>query len=432
MMNPLGKDDLLKVTYAESLDLIHTALEPLDRERIAVEDALGRISARDLIAPFQVPSCPLSQRDGYALQAADTKGAQLDQPQQLQVIGRSFPDTPNEELPAVDTGEAVAITTGSPLPAGADAVIPIELASQREDLLFVGGPIKPGSGVLLPGDDIRDGARIASEGRLLSPSQLGLLSATGLSHVEVFRRPRVALIATGDEIALGRNARPARAGSAEPAGKPPSNAITLAAWCRRFGLTTKTWLASDNHKALNYTLSRARAECDAVVTIGGTGPGMRDLVLETLEDQGWEAIVQGVRLRPGRRSCFGRLGTTPLFILPGTPTAAETAFLLIALPGLMRLAGSVDSPFTVVPARLSRDLRRSKEQKQWSQAIRVRLSPGTFFLQATPLVGRAVQEKRGRLAVAAISHGLVLLGEGEESAQAGDIVGVLLLEGGWS
>ncbi len=429
MMNPLGKDDLLKVTYAEALDQIHTALEPLDRERIAVEEALGRISARDLIAPFQIPSCPISQRDGYALQAADTKDAQLDQPQQLQVIGRSFPDTPSGELPAVDTGEAVAITTGSPLPAGADAVLPAEVATQREDLLFVGAAIKPGSGVLLPGDDIRDGARIVSEGRVLSPSKLGLLSATGLSHVEVFRRPRVALIATGDEIALGRDAR---SGSAESAGKPPSNAITLAAWCQRFGLSTKTWLASDNHKALNYTLSRARAECDAVVTIGGTGPGLRDLVLETLEDQGWEGIFQGIRLRPGRRSCFGRLGSTPLFILPGTPTAAETAFLLIALPGLMRLAGSVDSPFTVVPARLSRDLRRSKEQKQWSQAIRVRLSPGTFFLQATPLVGRAIQEKRGRLAAAAISHGLVLLGEGEESAQAGDIVGVLLLEGGWS
>jgi len=429
MMNPLGKDDLLKVTYAEALDQIHTALEPLDRERIAVEEALGRISARDLIAPFQIPSCPISQRDGYALQAADTKDAQLDQPQQLQVIGRSFPDTPSGELPAVDTGEAVAITTGSPLPAGADAVLPAEVATQREDLLFVGAAIKPGSGVLLPGDDIRDGARIVSEGRVLSPSKLGLLSATGLSHVEVFRRPRVALIATGDEIALGRDAR---SGSAESAGKPPSNAITLAAWCQRFGLSTKTWLASDNHKALNYTLSRARAECDAVVTIGGTGPGLRDLVLETLEDQGWEGIFQGIRLRPGRRSCFGRLGSTPLFILPGTPTAAETAFLLIALPGLMRLAGSVDSPFTVVPARLSRDLRRSKEQKQWSQAIRVRLSPGTFFLQATPLVGRAIQEKRGRLAAAAISHGLVLLGEGEESAQAGDIVGVLLIEGGWS
>jgi len=429
MMNPLGKDDLLKVTYAEALDQIHTALEPLDRERIAVEEALGRISARDLIAPFQIPSCPISQRDGYALQAADTKDAQLDQPQQLQVIGRSFPDTPSGELPAVDTGEAVAITTGSPLPAGADAVLPAEVATQREDLLFVGAAIKPGSGVLLPGDDIRDGARIVSEGRVLSPSKLGLLSATGLSHVEVFRRPRVALIATGDEIALGRDAR---SGSAESAGKPPSNAITLAAWCQRFGLSTKTWLASDNHKALNYTLSRARAECDAVVTIGGTGPGLRDLVLETLEDQGWEGIFQGIRLRPGRRSCFGRLGSTPLFILPGTPTAAETAFLLIALPGLMRLAGSVDSPFTVVPARLSRDLRRSKEQKQWSQAIRVRLSPGTFFLQATPLVGRAIQEKRGRLAAAAISHGLVLLGDGEESAQAGDIVGVLLLEGGWS
>ena len=89
------------------------------------------------------------------------------------------------------------------------------------------------------------------------------------------RKIDAALIATGDEIAKGREGRPARLGPGEPAGKPPSNAITLAAWCQRFGLTSKTWLASDNHKALNYTLSRARAECDAIITIGGTGPGMR-------------------------------------------------------------------------------------------------------------------------------------------------------------
>ena len=439
MMSQLGREESLLMTYGAALEQIHTMLEPLERERIPIEEALGRFSARDLIAPFQIPTCPLSLRDGFALRAADTQGAGLDHLRQFQVLGQSFPDTPAHDVPTIGSGEAVTVATGAPIPNGADAVLPAEIANQRGDLIFVSLPVRTGSGVLLPGDDVRDGAPIVTEGRALTPSQMGLLAATGLSHIEVYRRPQVAVIATGDEIIAGSEslARGRTSSGVVPTGnghtnKPPSNAVALTAWCQRFGLTCKTWVAGDNHKALGYTLSQAMAECDAVITIGGTGPGVRDLVLQTLEDQGWEAIVQGVRLRPGRRSCFGLLADRPVFLLPGTPTAAEAAFLLVALPGLMRLAGSADPPFIVVPARLTRDLKRTKEARQWAQAVRVRLSPGTFFLQATPLVGRSIQEKRGRLGAAAISHGLVLLGEGEESARVGDVVGVLVLESGWS
>jgi molybdopterin molybdotransferase len=439
MMSQLGREESLLITYGAALEQIQTLLEPLDRERIPIEEALGRYSARDLVAPFQIPTCSLALRDGFAIRAADTTGAELDHLKQLRVIGQSFPDTPNDAVPAIGPGDAVAIATGAPVPAGADAVLMAEAATHRGDLLFIGAPVRTGSGVLLPGDDVRDGAPIVTEGRALSPSQLGLLAATGLSHIEVYRKPRVAIIATGDEIIAGSESltRGPAAGGVISTGnghtsKPPSNAVALTAWCQRFGLESKTWVAGDNHKALGYTFSQAIAACDAVVTIGGTGPGVRDLVTQTLDDQGWEAVIQGVRLRPGRRSAFGLLDETPVFLLPGTPTAAEMAFLLIALPGLMRLAGSADPPFIVVPARLTRDLRRNKDARQWAQAVRVRLSPGTFFLQATPLVGRSIHEKRGRMGTAALSHGLVLLGEGEDTARTGDVVGVLVLESGWS
>jgi molybdopterin molybdotransferase len=205
----------------------------------------------------------------------------------------------------------------------------------------------------------------------------------------------------------------------------------LSAWCSRFGLPYERWVVRDEERALTATLEEAVARCDALVTIGGTGGGAHDLVLEALEGLGGEILLEGVRLRPGRTSSFGTILGKPVFLLPGTPSANETAFLLLALPGLLRLMGAIDPPFPLVPARFSRELRRSREHKRWTQAVRVQLSPGTFFLVATPLVGRAVQERRGRLAAVASANGLLLMEEGEDGPRTGDIVGVILLSPFW-
>jgi len=423
--------------YGLALERIRDALAPIGRERLDIEHAQGRIAARDLVAPCQLPTAPIATRDGFALRAADTQARPAGAPRPITIVGSAFPDMPRSRQVSIAHGQAVAITTGAALPAGANAVLPLENSSVKGNQLMPVEAVAKGAGVLFPGDEVRDGTPIVVSGRPLTPSQIGLLAATGLSHLEVFQAPRIGIITTGDEIlATGADKRAAGAhpAAAPAAGcvKPPSNAITLAAWCARFGLPARRWVVADDAALLKDALKEALADSHVLITIGGTGPGSRDCVHEALDDLGWELQFDGVRLRPGRTSGFGFLRGRPTFMLPGTPTASETAFLLLALPGILTLAGATEPPFPAVPARLSRDLRRTKEQRLWTQAVRVRLAPGTFFLQATPLAGRPARRRQGRLVASATADGIVIVEEGEDGLRAGDIVGVILLHAIWS
>ena len=417
------------VPFRAALEQIEESIQPLGRERIPIERGLGRIAARDLVAPIDVPSHPVSNRDGFALRAADTQDAGLIQPCQIRVVEHAFPETPPADLAPLAPGEAVPVSTGAPLPPRADAVVPTEKAPQKGAWILLSAPVRSGAGVLLPGSDVREGTPIVSAGSSLNPLRLGLLATTGLERLEVFQVPRVAIIATGSEFRHETD-DPAD-DREEPRSVLPGNVITLAAWCTRFNLPVGQWVGHDTREELSAALEEAIAACDAIVTIGSTGHGQHDFVRATLTELGWKPLISGVRLRPGGTSSFGFLRGKPTFALPERPTASETAFLLLALPGIMRLAGTKGEPFPEIPARLARDLKRSTDQRRWTQAVKVRLYPNDYFLHALPLVGRIVQRERGRMQVAAAGHGILLLEEGEAGLRAGDVFPVLLLESSW-
>jgi molybdopterin molybdotransferase len=306
----------------------------------------------------------------------------------------------------------------------------------REDRVLIATPVHAGSCVLFPGDEVRDGTPIVSEGRYLGPSQLGLLAATGLSHIEVYKAPRVALVSPASEAfaAAGSFESGEEMSRSDRQGRhmPASNAVTLSAWCSRFGLSVKRWNVCREGGSLVSSLGEASAECDAIITSGNAGPGTLDSLHETLDQLDGELLFDGVLLRPGRATSLGLIRGKPIFLLPGTPTANETAFLLLALPGLLALSGTIEPPFPVAPVRFCKDVRRSPEQMRWTQAVRVRFEQGAFFLQAIPLPGRAIREKQGRLAALASADGILILGEGEEGPRMGDIIGVILLERSWA
>ncbi|MCK4303465.1 MAG: molybdopterin molybdotransferase MoeA [Candidatus Eisenbacteria sp.] len=430
------RGSLAPVPYVAALDQVRSTLSPIGIERIPIERAVDRIAARDLVAPSQIPSHPLSTRGGFALRAADTQAGSLRRPQQMQVIGTSFPDTPPSSLPSLTPGSVVAVSGGAPLPPGADAVVPTEMVDVREDRVLIAVPVRAGSCVLFPGDEVRDGTPLVSEGRYLGPSQLGLLAATGLSHIEVYKTPRVALISPATEAFEETESfepgdetlRSDRHGRHMPA----SNAVTLGAWCSRFGLSVKRWNVCRDGKSLISSLGEASDECDAIITSGNAGPGTLDSLHETLGQLDGELLFDGILLRPGRATSLGLIQGKPIFLLPGTPTANETAFLLLALPGLLALSGTIEPPFPVAPVRFGKDVRRSPEQMRWTQAVRVRFEQGAFFLQAMPLPGRAVREKQGRLAALASADGILILGEDQEGPRMGDIMSVILLESSWA
>ncbi len=418
MMRDLDREGQEPEPYTLALERMQAALEPVGKERIAIEDAGGRIAARDLVAPFQIPSCPVATRSGFAVRAAESERPGLHRLHELRLR-----DAENPGSRALGPGEAVAVSAGEPLPEGANAVLPGDRATLRGDRLLVATAIQRGFGVLFPGDDLRDGTPVVVQGRPLTPPQLGLLSATGLSHIEVIKIPRVGLISIEPNTRSGASNGSSGNGAS---GLGASNAVVLGAWCSRFGLSVSRWAVSDDSTAIAETVDAAAASCDALVTSGSL-----ELVDETLDEMDRELVITNINLRPGHRTRFGHVAGVPVFQLPASPVANETAFLLLALPGLLTLAGTTDPPFAAVPARLTRDLRRSRRQKRWTQVVRVQLSPGTFFLQAVPLAGRAIRERQGRLASLAAADGIVLLDEGEIGPRAGDIVGVILLGNSW-
>lgn len=401
--------------FRMALDRIVQTTRTVGIERVPVEDALGRIAARDLIAPIDIPAQPTATRDGFAVRSSDTAGAGLVEPRLLQIVSQAFPETPPSELPEMQPGETVQVATGAPLPAAADAVLVIEKAVVQSREVLVNTAVRAGTGVLPSGGDVRRGTPIVSEGSALHPMRLGLLATTGLEHIEVFRVPRIGIVATGNEFPR----------------RPPSNLITLAAWCARFQYPVQHWICRDDRPAISHAIMSALEACDAVITIGGTGLGSRDLIRAALADVGWHVLIDGVQLRPGRTTRFGLARNKPVFALPGRPTANETAFLLLALPGLARLAGSRARPLAEVPARLARDLRRARDPEQTTRAIKVHLYADDYFLHAVPLAGRAMHKERGRLQAAAAGQGILLLEEGDAGLRRGDVLPVLLLERTW-
>jgi molybdopterin molybdotransferase len=426
MMHPGESGAPVLEAYETALRRIRAVVEPVGKERIPVEEACGRIAARELVAPFQVPALPVSTRDGYALRSADTEMAAHQRTAQVKVVGSALPGEPFARPEPLGAGEAVEIRAGALLPAGADAVISAERTSRRANQLHVMERVRSGSGVSFPGDDVHDGTLIVEVGQPLTASQLGLLAATGFSHIGVYRRPRVGLITieANDPSPHGEEDRRKRLSA--------GNAVALAAWCTQFGLSARHWRVSDDADEGVAALEEAERVCDAFMVIGAVYPGVRAGGLAALEQMEWDVHLEGVRLRPGRATSFGTLGGKPVFVLPHSPVACETAFLLLALPGLCCMAGTVSPPFPIMPARLSRSLRRMPEQKAWTQVVRVRLAPGTFFLRAEPLTGQAVREQEGRLVAAASANGLLLLDEGIDGPRTGDIVGVILLQDAWS
>ena len=422
MQNGLDQERPWGEAYGSALEKLRTVLVPVGIERLAIEGAHGRIPARDLVAPFQVPPIGVATRDGYAVRCIDTRDGNPQNLVELQIVDQETA-TPG----SISENEAVRVSAGAPLPAGANAVIPAEEVIRRGARLLVGGQISRGSGALFAGDDIRDGTQLVMRGRALNPSQLGLLFATGLSHIEVHQTPRVAILARGyrPDESSAMNLE----GLAPAAEKgAPSCAITLSAWCTRCGLTPICMDMADPTAALE----RALEDTDAVLISGLTDPEETESLKTVLRSHGYEKLFERIRLRPGRKTAAWISENHPVFLLPRTPAACETAFLLVALPGLLSLAGTDDPPFSVVPARLTRALRRSSEQMHWAQAIRVRLAPGPFFLEATPLIGQAIRHPQGRLVAMATADGLLLLQEGEEGARTGDIVGVAILGTSWA
>lgn len=376
-------------------------IEPLPAREMDLTTAAGHVLSERLTARVDSPSVDASAKDGFAVISTDVAQATEAAPVRLTRLGSVFAgETTTLRL---SPGGCIQVTTGAPLPAGAEAVLAVEFTREEGDVVVCLSPAAPGRNVLPRGQDVRRGAVVAEAGQVLSPGLLGLAAAAGCPAVRVYPRPRVALLASGTEVVAPGQPLP-------PGGVYASNLVTQMAWLDRHRFETTTRLVGDDPDRLRAAVTDLLDGADALLTSGGAWLSQRDLVRGVLQDLGWEEVFHRVRLGPGKGVGFGFLAGRPVFVLPGGPPSNETAFLLLALPGLQRLAGYPNPAFPRVRARLAESV---QGRPGWTKVIRGRLGGGPEGLTFEPLSGA------GRLTALAQAQGLLVLPEDTPRLPAG-------------
>jgi molybdenum cofactor synthesis domain-containing protein len=325
-MRPLRETIALEDARATVL----SAATPIERiERAALAEARDRVAAAAVISALDVPPFDRAAMDGYAVRAEDTFGAGRHEPKRLRVVGTIHSgDVPRA---SVGPGEAMQIATGAPVPDGADSVVMVEETERgSEDDVRVFTPVYPRQNVGRRASDIGAGAIVVQSGELLMPSRIGALAAAGAVDVEIYAKPRIALIVTGNEVI--EPGRPLAPGQIYDV-----NRFTLGALVSRHGgVPVSVPTAVDTLDALSIALHAAIGE-DVVVFSGGSSVGERDLMIDLLRAHG-EILFHGVAVKPGKPTVFGRVNGKPVFGMPGNPTSCLSNGYMLLVPMIRKMA----------------------------------------------------------------------------------------------
>ncbi len=397
------------ISYTRALQLTLESISPLDSEVLSLSQVTGRVTAEDLHARVDSPSVDASLKDGYAVRSADISYATPPDPVRLRLIGSvsAGGEFEGEVIP----GTAVRILSGARIPPGAEAVVSEEFTRRDGNWVTVTNFAQPGRNILFKGSDVSAGQLLALAGTLLRPAQVGLLAAAGYSEVPVIRRPRVAIIATGDEvIAPGQELSEGKLFA--------SNLVTLEAWCSLYGMETTVSVVRDDAEAIKRHLLEAIAASDAILTSGGAWKGERDLVVRLLDQLGWQKIYHRVRMGPGKAVGFGLWQGKPVFCLPGGPPSNQMAFIQLGLPGLLKLGGQKQPGLFRAVVKLAE---RLEGQRDWTQFIAGRFQKRGDEMLFCPLT------MTSRLGSMAEAEGLLAIPEGIAHIPRGAMVSVQVL-----
>jgi molybdopterin molybdotransferase len=396
------------IPVAEARTRILSSLTPLPAETIALSSALDRVLAHDVSARLTHPPADLSAMDGWAIRAADSIGA----PVTLRRIGESPAGRP---FPGqVAAGEAVRIFTGGVVPAGADTVVMQENADDLGEQVRIREPAPLGRSIRRAGQDFQRDQVILTAGTRLTVPRIGLLAAANIPWLSVHRRPRIAILATGDEIV--------RPGEPVPdGGIVSSNSLALAALVRQAGgEPIDLGIAGDSPDSLRQALAAA-AGADLLLTVGGASVGEHDLVRSTLADSGMQLDFWKIAMRPGKPLLFGRLGEMPVLGLPGNPVSALVCALLFLRPALARLQGLTDLGEPQETAFLAQPLPANDRRQDYLRATLCCDDDGRLLATAF------AHQDSSMLSVLAASDCLIVRPPSAPAAAAGDPVRILRL-----
>jgi putative molybdopterin biosynthesis protein len=416
----MAQDQFLEVVDRDEAERRFRAavdFRPLGMEKIPLSEALGRVLAADVAAEVDVPAFDRSNYDGYAVRAADTYGAGEESPRRLQLLDEVLATGVVPEM-VVRPGTAITIATGGMLPRGADAVVMVEHCDEEDKTLLVRKAVVPGFGVSFAGTDIARGEIVLRKGAVLGSRETGVLAAIGASQVTVWRRPRVAIISTGDELLEpGQPIRPAMVYD--------SNARSLADAVRELGgEPVAGGIVADDVAVLREKVHEALETCDLVLLSGGTSKGAGDLSYRVASELNEPGIVaHGVALKPGKPICLAVHRGKALVVLPGFPTSAIFTFHEFVAPLIRALGGRPGDQRATLQARLAVKVRSEIGRTEY---LLVGLVGGAGLPAAYPM-------GKGSGSVTAFSRadGFVTIGRHEEIVEAGTLVDVQLLGSGF-
>jgi molybdopterin molybdotransferase len=397
-----GFEKLTNVDDALQSFLKQLKPERLDSEQIPIYKSLGRVTAEDIRAPYDLPFFDRSAVDGYALKAKDTFGVSA-------FKTKIFKLTKGK----VHENEAKELWTGNPVPEGADAVVMLEYTKKFEDKIELATSVTPGRNVSKMGEDVKEGNIAIEASTRMNPHHLGLLAALGESHVSVVRNPEVAILATGNELV--------ELGNKLEHGKIiETNRLVFSSLCVELGAEPlNLGVAKDDLKEIISKIREGLEQADAVITTGGTSVGYPDLVPMAVNQIGEPGIiVHGVAIKPGMPTALAILEGKPVFVLSGNPVAATVGFEVFARPILLRMLG-LNEARPSIESKLTRRVAGALGRRVF---LRVRVSErnGGFFAEPVRVTGSGVLTTMTR------ANGYVIIPENREGIEAGESVRVHL------
>ena len=405
------------MTFEEAKKVVNEQLKlkVLGEEEISLLEAYNRVLAEDVVATMDIPPFNRSTVDGYAVKAADTVGAEENQPVQLRICGQvSVGEQPKV---MVNPGEAAEIVTGAPIPEGADAVVMVEDTDSEGHLLRVYRAVTRDENVMKKGADIKKGETVLKAGQVLGASEIGVLAALGYSKAKVFKVPVVAVLSTGAEVT--------EPGKPLPAGKIYDiNAYSIStAVLESGGKPLYLGVIPDDKAALQAALKHALSSADMVITSGGVSVGPKDLTPQTVASLGEPGLlVCGIAVKPGKPTTIALVGEKPVFALPGHPASALLIFHLLVRPVIQRMAGRTALEDKTVKAAASTRMFSAKGRKTF---IMVKLKPDALkgFVAVPVETGAS-----GAITTLAKADGFVEIPENQQFIDSGEEVTVTLLK----
>ncbi len=402
------------ITTEEALEIVR-GFGPVEEVTVPVSDATGLYISRDIISPEELPGFYRTSVDGYAVKAQDTFGATESLPAFLEIIGEALMgDVPDI---AVSRGKAIRISTGGMLPEGANGVVMLEYCHNLDkNTIEVSRSISPLENVISPGDDIKKGSIAFNARKKMRPQDIGLLAGLGIREIPVFRRPRVAIISTGDEIVpIEKEPGPGRVRDI--------NSYTLNAFCREQGAEPVILgLCRDDFNELKKLVEKGLACADTVWISGGSSVGARDMTLKVLESfEHMELLAHGISISPGKPTIIARVGNRAVFGLPGHATSAMVVAEVFLKEFIRRLQGC-NSDDTVLNRSIKAYISRNIESKSGrDDFIRVRIENDNGKFLAVPVFG-----KSGLISTLVDAHGLIRIDRNYEGVYQGQAVDVML------